>query len=95
MQIWEQEINGKTVLIHEDSHGYRAFFHNGKDLYMGSSVDLYREGTTGECMIFWINPEDHEVDWSELYCQRIDSVQPKDLINLLTNSIKEFLNENS
>jgi hypothetical protein len=56
---------------------------------MGSSVDLYNEGTTGECMIFKV--EDKEVNWSELYCERIKSVQPKDLIALLVNSIKEFL----
>jgi len=95
MQVWEEKISNEIVLIHEDSHGYRGFFHKDGDLYMGSSVDLYNEGSIGECMIFKINPEDHEVDWSELYCERIESTRPEDLINLLTSSIKEFLDEDS
>ena len=95
MQVWEEKINNEMVLIHEESHGYKGFFHKGKDLYMASSVDLYREGTTGECMIFYVDPVEREVDWGEYYCARIESVRPEDLINLLINSIKEFLNEDS
>ena len=93
MQVWEERIGNETILIHEDSHGYRGFFHRDGELYMASSVDLFNEGTTGECMIFKI--EDKEVNWGELYCERIESVQPNDLINLLVNSVKEFLNEDS